>query len=64
MENGNSIGLHWTTLLTERKGLLLKRASLIALALFISWLPVSLAAGFTGRVVGIIDGDTIEDLHH
>jgi len=43
---------------------LFERASLIALALFLSWLSIAQAADFSGRVVGIIDGDTIEVLHH
>jgi len=57
MENGHSIGLHWTTLLTGRKGLLFERASRIALALFLSWLSIVQAADFTGQVVRVLAGD-------
>jgi len=64
MENGHSIGLHWTTLLTGRKGLLFERASRIALALFLSWLSIVQAADFTGQVVRVLDGDTFEVLHN
>lgn len=51
MENGHSIGLHWTTLLTGRKGPLFERASRIALALFLSWISIAQAADFTAQVV-------------
>jgi endonuclease YncB( thermonuclease family) len=64
MENGDSIDLHRITLLTKRKGLLFKHASRIALVLFLSWLSIAQAADFSGRVVGVIDGDIIEVLHH
>ena len=37
---------------------------LIALVVFISWPTLSLAAVFTGEVVAVIDGDTIEVLHN
>ena len=36
---------------------------LIALVVFINWPTLSLAADFTGKVVAVIDGDTIEVLH-
>jgi len=64
MENGHSIGLHWTTLLTGRKGLLFERASRIALALFLSWLSIAQTANFTAQVVRVLDGDTFEILHN
>jgi micrococcal nuclease len=64
MENGHSIGLHLTTLLTGRKGLLFERASLITLALFLSWLSIAQVAAFTGQVVRALDGDTLEVLHN
>jgi endonuclease YncB( thermonuclease family) len=43
---------------------LFERASLIALALFLSWLSIVQAAGFTGQVVRVPDGDTFEVLHN
>ena len=64
MENGHSIGLHWPTLLTGRKGLLVERARLIALALFLRWLSIAQAAAFTGQVVRVLAGDTLEVLHN
>ncbi|HEV8325899.1 MAG TPA: hypothetical protein VGQ08_00320 [Nitrospiraceae bacterium] len=64
MENGHSIGLQLTTLLTGRKDLLFERASLIALALFLSWFSIAQAADFIGQVVRVLDGDTIEVLHN
>jgi endonuclease YncB( thermonuclease family) len=63
MENGDVSGHHWTTLHTERKGLLFDRASLIALALFFSWLSITQAADYSGLVVSVLDGDTIDILH-
>jgi endonuclease YncB( thermonuclease family) len=38
--------------------------SLIALALFLSLLSIAQAADFTGPVVAVLDGDTIEVLHN
>ena len=64
MENGDSIDLHRTTLLTERKGFLFKRASRIAHALFPSWISITQAADFTGQVVSVLDGYKIEVLHN
>jgi hypothetical protein len=64
MENGHSIGFHWPTLLTGRKGLLVERTRLIALALFLSWLSIAQAAAFTGQVVRVLAGDTLEVLHN
>ena len=41
-----------------------ERTSLIALALFSSWLSIAQAADFSGLVVSVLDGDTIEVLHN
>jgi endonuclease YncB( thermonuclease family) len=46
--------------------LLLKRCIFIACQLILYWLPVALGADFSGPVVSVLDGDTIEVLrnHH
>jgi micrococcal nuclease len=36
----------------------------LSVLLFILALPFSVASGFTGEVVGVLDGDTIEVLHN
>lgn len=64
MEHSDSIDLRRTTRLIKRKSLLFKQASRIALALFLSWLSIAQAAAFTGPVVSVLDGDTIEVLHN
>src|SRR5262245_36313374 len=64
MDNRDSIDLHRTPLLSVRKCLLFKHASRMALALLPIWLSIAQAADFSGKVVTVIDGDTIEVLHH
>ena len=64
MENSDSIDLRRTTLLTERKDLLFKQPSRIALALFLSWISIAQAADFTESVVSVLNGDTIEVMHN
>ena len=39
------------------------QASRIALLLFLSWPSIAQAADFTGQVVGVLDGGTLEVLH-
>ena len=43
---------------------MLKRCLFIACQLLLCWLPVALGADFSGPVVRILDGDTIEVLHN
>jgi len=40
------------------------RSLLLCNALLVSWADTALATDFTGNVIGILDGDTIEVLHH
>jgi micrococcal nuclease len=44
--------------------LLFKRCLFIACQLFLCWLSVALGAEFSGSVVSVLDGDTIEVLHN
>jgi endonuclease YncB( thermonuclease family) len=48
----------------REKGPLVRASSLIALAIFLCWLSISQAADFSGPVVSVLDGDTIEVLHN
>ena len=41
-----------------------KRGSLTILALILCWPSAASAADFTGQVIGVLDGDTIEVLHN
>jgi micrococcal nuclease len=50
---------------TAIEGTIHRTIVVLVLALtLVSFASVSIAADFTGRVVGIIDGDTIEVLHN
>jgi endonuclease YncB( thermonuclease family) len=64
MENSDSVDIRRTTLLTERKDLLFKQPSRIAIALFLSWLSIAQAAAFTGPVVSVLASGIIEVLHN
>ena len=41
-----------------------KRGSLTVLALILCWPFAAPAADFTGQIIGVLDGDTIEVLHN